>query len=237
MRLALDHSHFGVGSLQSWCSNPPSSYRKWMDYCSIASGSLLSTEIMVSTSLSIKRQVQSAVYALPRDLYKKCLCSIPTTNIYLSFFSPNKQCGQVSHLNLLSLGCNIPRLREYIDGFYASHASLRQYLDDSYYTFVWSLLVQHTSIRIGLSPEEQSSSVYFPPLPRAKKPGNSSGPDGKTGLLGLEPDSDATIHSLQELVDRYGERLRVAVDSATCFEAVTGHHTRVRSSSHLRLLC
>ncbi|KAL5535246.1 hypothetical protein ACEPAF_3340 [Sanghuangporus sanghuang] len=126
------------------------------------------------------------------------------------------------------LGCNVSRLRDFVGDFYSSRISM-QNLDDSYHTFVWSLVAQHPSVRIGLLPLGQTADIYIPPQPRVSKKGKNGQDDvqkdgSTTGALDLIP--NASHFPLHELVRIYGDRLRIALDSETCFEAVTGSHAR-----------
>ncbi|KAL5495552.1 hypothetical protein ACEPAI_1015 [Sanghuangporus weigelae] len=127
------------------------------------------------------------------------------------------------------LGCNVSRLRDFVGDFYSSRISMHQNLDDSYHTFVWSLVAQHPSVRIGLFPLGQTADIYIPPQPRVSKQGKNRQDDVQTdgsiaGALDLIP--NASHFPLHELVRIYGDRLRIALDSETCFEAVTGSHAR-----------
>ncbi|KAI5123716.1 hypothetical protein M0805_000310 [Coniferiporia weirii] len=127
------------------------------------------------------------------------------------------------------LGCNVSRLRDFITEFYASHVSMRQTLDDSYHAFVWALVAQQPSVRVGLLPEGQSSEVYIPPQPRAAKRTSRDGDDGKQDALAvtkLESIQDANAYPLHELLKKYGDRLRLATDPETCFVAITGSHAK-----------
>lgn len=118
------------------------------------------------------------------------------------------------------------RLRDFVNGYYASHASQYQSLDDSYHTFVWALLSQHTSVRIGLVSEEQLAQVYIPPFSKTKK---NATIEIDSREHGFKPIQDVAAYSLQELVHTYGDQLRIAVDPATCLEALTGLHTKVHN--------
>ncbi|KAL5534526.1 hypothetical protein ACEPAG_989 [Sanghuangporus baumii] len=127
------------------------------------------------------------------------------------------------------LGCNVSRLHDFVGDFYSSRISMRQNLDDSYHTFVWSLVAQHTSVRIGLLPLGETADIYIPPQPRVSKKGKNGQDDvqkdgSTTGALDLIP--NASHFPLHELVRIYGDRLRITLDSETCFEAVTGSHAR-----------
>ena len=113
---------------------------------------------------------------------------------------------------------------------------MRQNLDDSYYTFVWSLLAQQPSVRIGVLPEGQSAQVYVPPQPRVSKKGKNAQDDDSQKGSPTAPDTldlipGATYCPLSDLIQQYGKRLRIAVDSETCFVAITGSHARVIVSS------
>ncbi|EJD04259.1 uncharacterized protein FOMMEDRAFT_106841 [Fomitiporia mediterranea MF3/22] len=127
------------------------------------------------------------------------------------------------------LGCNAFRLRDFVQDFYSSRSSMQQNLDDSYHAFVWTLVSQHPSVRVGIVPDDQNVEVKIPPQPRVSKKGKSTQNDAQTEGLpaaSLETIPGANMRSLDELVREYGERLRIAVDPEMCFVAVTGSHAR-----------
>lgn len=76
-------------------------------------------------------------------------------------------------------------------------------------------------------PLGQTADVYVPPQPRKKgKAGQDEAQrEGPPATLELIP--DARHSCLDELVRTYSDRLRIAVDSETCFVTITGSHARV----------
>lgn len=76
--------------------------------------------------------------------------------------------------------------------------------------------------------------MYVPEQPRALKKRGDAARKGDNGRLlsQLEYVADA-ISPLNELIEKYGDRLRVAVDSETCMVALSGSHTRVRKMTQL----
>ena len=66
------------------------------------------------------------------------------------------------------LGCNVSRLRGFISGLYTSQGDHSQLVDDALCAFVWSLVVQQPSVRVGTLPPGSISEVYFAPQTSAK---------------------------------------------------------------------
>ena len=101
-------------------------------------------------------------------------------------------------------------------------------MDDSYKSFVWSLIVQQPTVKVGVVPTDASIEVYIPRKTRSQKLEDDDNMDAVPPKLELIP--GASSLSLAELTTRYGESLRIAVDSETSFAAITGSRVRV---SHL----
>ena len=101
-------------------------------------------------------------------------------------------------------------------------------MDDSYHAFFWSLLIQHPSVKIGTLFSGQLADVYVPKQPRTSKKREAANDDQgeQPSMCGLENIPDSHL-PLEQLVTKYGDRLRVAVDPDTCLVALTGTHTRV----------
>ncbi|KAG1841331.1 hypothetical protein DFJ58DRAFT_845058 [Suillus subalutaceus] len=99
------------------------------------------------------------------------------------------------------LGCNVSRLRDFIVGFYSHDATHPQVVDDAFCAFVWSIVVQQPTVRVGTVPVGVSSEVYIAPQTSAKRKAAAKG-------------------------EEYGEDLRIAVDPETSFAAITGSHIR-----------
>lgn len=130
------------------------------------------------------------------------------------------------------LGCNVSRLRDFIVGFYSHDATHPQVVDDAFCAFVWSIIAQQPTVRVGTIPAGVSSEVYVAPQTSAKRKAAAKG----EVLVEEAPPSltlvkNARDRSLEDLKAEYGEDLRIAVDPETSFAAITGSHIR---SSKLR---
>ncbi|KAG1769612.1 hypothetical protein EDD22DRAFT_1048040 [Suillus occidentalis] len=130
------------------------------------------------------------------------------------------------------LGCNVSRLRDFIVGFYSHNATHPQVVDDAFCAFVWSIIAQQPTVRVGIIPAGVSSEVYVAPQTSAKRKAAAKG----EVLVEETPPSltlvkNARDMSLEDLKAEYGEDLRIAVDPETSFAAITGSHIR---SSKLR---
>lgn len=103
-------------------------------------------------------------------------------------------------------------------------------MDDTYQTFIWSTIVLQPTVRVGKAPTGRSTDVYIPAQPRVGKRAKNSKQDGaaEEEAVKLEIIPDGRTLPLQELVDKHGNSLRVAVDTETCYVALTGSHARVR---------
>ncbi|KAI0651544.1 hypothetical protein C8Q79DRAFT_933943 [Trametes meyenii] len=129
------------------------------------------------------------------------------------------------------LGCDASRLRDFVVDFYAQPGPSGvqgQNVDDGFCAFVWSVIVQQPGVRVGTVPSGSSTEVYVAPqasvIKKAKAKGEETGePAAATALDIIQ---DATIRSLDDLRNEYGDRLRVAVDPETTFAALTGSHIR-----------
>lgn len=169
------------------------------------------------------------------DLGEFCLlgtsCSNPPS--YTSF----------SHIYsyIYRLGCNVSRLREFIAGFYASQHDYSQLVDDPFCAFVWSIVVQQPSVRVGTLPPGLISEVYIAPQTSAKRKAAAKGEELVEGVPpSLVLVEDARHRHLQDLKGEYGDNLRIAVDPETSFTAITGSHIKVRVHAkyiNVRLIC
>lgn len=114
-------------------------------------------------------------------------------------------------------------------GFYTIDATHPQTVDDSFCAFVWSLIVQQPTVRVGTIPSGAATEVYIATQTSAKRKAEAKGEEvvvGHASTLDVVP--DATEASLQDLKTQYGDGLRIAVDPDTSFAAITGSHLRVR---------
>ncbi|KAG2045206.1 hypothetical protein BDR03DRAFT_989022 [Suillus americanus] len=125
------------------------------------------------------------------------------------------------------LGCNVSRLRDFIVGFYSHDATHPQVVDDAFCAFVWSIVVQQPTVRVGTVPVGVSSEVYIAPQTSAKRKAAAKGEvlveEAPPSLTLVE---NARDRSLEDLKAEYGEDLRIAVDPETSFAAITGSHFR-----------
>lgn len=102
-------------------------------------------------------------------------------------------------------------------------------MDDAYCAFIWSVIVQEPTVRVGVLPPGEHTEVYVPPQTSAQRKAKKNGED-----IVVEPVTtlsivlDAALRSLDDLKAEYGETLRIAVDPETSFAAITGSHIRVR---------
>jgi transcription factor C subunit 3 len=131
-----------------------------------------------------------------------------------------------------SAGCNVSRLNDFVAGFYAhSGRGMPQNSDPMFCSFIWSLVVQHPTVVVGLVPAGVTSEVWVAPQTSAKRKAKASGQEHvETQPAQLEPIANAKTTPLGELVDVYGDRLRIAVEPQAIFAAVTGSHIRVRTA-------
>ncbi|KAG2023118.1 hypothetical protein CC2G_000811 [Coprinopsis cinerea AmutBmut pab1-1] len=126
------------------------------------------------------------------------------------------------------LGCDASRLKDFIIGFYShSDNPTIQNADDAFCSFVWSLVVQHPTVVVGLIPEGVTSEVWVAPQTSAKRKAKASGQEHvETTPARLEPIPNARTAPLEELKNLYGDRLRVALDPDAIFAGITGSHIR-----------
>jgi hypothetical protein len=120
-------------------------------------------------------------------------------------------------------------LRDFIVGFYSHHlASHTQTVDDAFYAFVWSIILQQPTVRVGTIPLGASTEVYIAPQSSAKRKAKAKGEvvaEEVAPVLNIIP--DAKFRPLDDLKIEYGDSLRIAVDPHTSFAAISGSHIRV----------
>jgi hypothetical protein len=125
-------------------------------------------------------------------------------------------------------GCNVSRLRDFIVGFYSHGVTNPQVVDDAFCAFVWSIVVEQPTVRVGTVPEGISSEVYIAPQASAKRKAAAKGEvhvdEPPPSLILVE---NARERSLEDLKAEYGEDVRIAVDAETSLAAITGSHIRV----------
>ncbi|KAH0590291.1 hypothetical protein H2248_000453 [Termitomyces sp. 'cryptogamus'] len=124
------------------------------------------------------------------------------------------------------LGCNVSRLRDFIVDFYA-HSGTPQNTDDAFCAFVWSLVAQQPTVRIGTVPPGVASEVWIAPQISAKRKAKAKGEEHvETTPTQLDIVPGARERSLDDLQKEYGDKLRIAVDPDAIYAAVTGSHIR-----------
>jgi hypothetical protein len=131
-------------------------------------------------------------------------------------------------INFYRVGCDVSRLRDFIVGFY-THSGTPQTPDDAFCAFVWSLVVQQPTVRVGTIPPGVTSEVWIAPQISAKRKAKEKGEEHietKPTELDLVP--DAKKKTLEDLKQEYGDKLRIALDSDAIYAAITGSHIRVR---------
>lgn len=147
-----------------------------------------------------------------------------------SAYHPSEVEFEPPFLHLFLTGCNVSRLSDFIAGFYTSKDDHAQLVDDAFCAFVWSLVVQQPSVRVGTLPSGSPPEVYIAPQTSAKRKAAAKG-EKITGDVppSLELVEDARHRPLEDLKREYGDDLRIAVDPETSFAAITGSHIRVRA--------
>ncbi|KAF9821815.1 hypothetical protein IEO21_00245 [Rhodonia placenta] len=127
------------------------------------------------------------------------------------------------------LGCNISRLRELISGYHSQHSSLpAQNVDDAYCAYVWAIVAQHPDVVVGTVPAGVTAEVFITPQASAKRKAKGKGEkiEESPTTISLIPIPDAALRPLEDLRREYGEDVRIALDSAKVFVALTGTHVR-----------
>ncbi|CCM00318.1 uncharacterized protein FIBRA_02348 [Fibroporia radiculosa] len=144
-------------------------------------------------------------------------------------FEQNAQLGKVGFTDVLR-SCDVSRLREFIEEFYAQNSScLKQNVDDAYCAFIWAVMSRQPGVRIGTVPEGPATEVYIAPQASAKRKAKAKGeePADQTLLATvLNVVAEAAITPLEELKREYGSALRIAVDPEISRSAITGSHIR-----------
>ncbi|KAF5355772.1 hypothetical protein D9756_004049 [Leucocoprinus leucothites] len=126
------------------------------------------------------------------------------------------------------LGSNVSRLRDFIVDFYAQpEAPYAQNADDTFCAFVWSLVVQQPTVRVGTVPEGLTAEVWIAPQMSKTKKAKENGEEPvevKPPELDLIP--DAKRRTLESLKEEFGDSLRIAVEPNVIYAAITGSHIR-----------
>ncbi|EMD41648.1 hypothetical protein CERSUDRAFT_128608, partial [Gelatoporia subvermispora B] len=127
------------------------------------------------------------------------------------------------------LGCDVSRLRDFIQGYYAHNTSgQRQHVDDAFCAFVWSVVVHQPGVRVGTVPPGVAAEVYVAPQASAKRKAQKGGeaPEEPAPAAALVEVPDAALRPLEDLRRQHGDGLRIAVDHDVSFAAITGSHIR-----------
>lgn len=123
-------------------------------------------------------------------------------------------------------------------GFYTHNSfSQPQTVDDDFYAFVWSIVVQQPTVRVGTIPVGGATEVYIAPQVSARRKAKEKGEEHIEEIAPvLDIVLDAKTRSLDDLKAEYGDQLRIAVDPETSFAAITGSHIRVSKSLWYQML-
>ncbi|KZT51173.1 hypothetical protein CALCODRAFT_503868 [Calocera cornea HHB12733] len=132
-------------------------------------------------------------------------------------------------------GCDASRLKSFIEKFYAGNSKIQQNVDDGFRALVWSYIVQHPSVRVGFRPPNVKQDVFIADdvekargkgVQRQKyvNKGNKLAEEEGAALprlvcLDREEIENST---LDELLQKRGTELRIAVAPELCFQAITG---------------
>lgn len=118
------------------------------------------------------------------------------------------------------------RLVDFIKGFYEKTNA--QTVDDAYCAFIWSVIVQEPTVRVGVLPPGEHTEVYVAPQTSAHRKAKNKGEEVVIEpITSLSIVPDAALRALDDLKTEYGDNLRIAVDPETSFAAITGSHIRV----------
>jgi hypothetical protein len=115
-------------------------------------------------------------------------------------------------------------------GFYTHRNALHvQNLDDAFGAYVWSLLVQQSTVIVGLVPEGITSEVWIAPQASAKRKATAG--DNERLDSPSPPKLKAILErkntSVVVLKEKYGSKLRMAAQPDAIVAAITGSHLRV----------
>lgn len=124
------------------------------------------------------------------------------------------------------LGSDISRLHDFVREFYAT-SSQEQVLDDHFYAFIWSLVVQHPTVRVGTKPDGLTTEVYIAPQQSARRKAQAKGEEVEDTLAPeLALIDDAICTPLPDLRERYHDDLRIAIHPESVLVAISGTHIR-----------
>ncbi|KAF8634442.1 hypothetical protein AX15_000891 [Amanita polypyramis BW_CC] len=126
------------------------------------------------------------------------------------------------------LGCSVTRLKDFIVEYYtSSEPPIGQCPDDSFCTFVWPLIVGHSTVQVGLKPPDVTSEVWIAPQTSAKRKVKAEGEEAvDISPSKLIPIANAKSRPLADLIHEYGNDLRIAIEPDAIYAAITGTHIR-----------
>jgi hypothetical protein len=119
-------------------------------------------------------------------------------------------------------GCSVVNWPNVIGSFYERPDSKgTQTVDDEYVSYVWSLFVRFSGVRVGIRPQGARDIWIAPNASRSKVKDIAPKPE-------LQPIGDKLFTStFCDLVAEFGDSLRVTADRDIIFETLTGSHVQV----------
>ena len=90
---------------------------------------------------------------------------------------------------------------------------------------MWSLVVQHPTVQVGLKPPDVTSEIWIAPQSSAKRKLKSEVQDIlPSKLISI---ANAKTRPLLDLIQEHGDNLRIAIEADAIYAAITGTHVRV----------
>lgn len=129
--------------------------------------------------------------------------------------------NQRTHADPSPPGCSIVNWPNVVSSFYETPDSRgTQTVDDDYVSYVWSLFMRFSGVRVGIRPQG-APDIWIAPKAPSKAKDIAPKPE-------LQPVGDKLFTpTFRGLVDEFGESLRVAADRDIIFETLTGSHVQV----------
>ncbi|KAJ7593112.1 hypothetical protein C8J56DRAFT_1013301 [Mycena floridula] len=132
-----------------------------------------------------------------------------------------------------AFGCNVTRLKDFVNEFYANDSLRLQNIDDDFLSLVWSLVVARPTVIVGRLPDGFTSEVWIAPQTSAVRKALLAGQEHVSEPpLELAVIPDAKSRSLEDLTAEYGDSLRIGLDSDAIYATITGSHIRVSFIVH-----
>jgi len=120
-------------------------------------------------------------------------------------------------------GCGIGDLPKVIGGFYETpDGKGAQAVDDDYVSYVWSLFIRFSGVRIGIR-SDGAPDIWVAPNASRNKVKNIT-PKAELQAIG----DKLFTSTFSDLVTEFGDSLRVAADRDVIFETLTGSHVQAR---------